>query len=290
MQKITWIGIGIMGQAMAGHLLKAGYPLTITTRTKAKALGLIQAGAVWQDTVADAVKDADVVITMVGTPQDVKDVYLGKIGILENCQPGTIVIDMTTSSPQVAQQLTQTALKYKVNILDAPVSGGDTGAQAATLLIVVGGDHQVYERIYPILEVMGKHIFYMGPSGSGQQTKMANQIAVAGSLAATTEAIVYAKMVGLDPAKVVEAIAFGSGASAHLTNTAPKIIAEDYRPGFYIKHFVKDMSIAKAEMDRYGIDFPMMSHVLEMYQDLLNEGDAELGTQALIKHYQHIKK
>ncbi len=286
MKKLTWIGTGIMGKEMAGHLLSAGYELTITTRTKEKAQALIDAGALWADSTAQAVKDADAVFTMVGSPQDVKDIYLGPQGILQNVKPNTITIDMTTSSAQVAQEIYEEGKKFNVQCLDAPVSGGETGAKNATLLIVVGGDQSAYEAIKPCLDLMGKSIFYMGSAGCGQNTKMANQIAVAGSLAACTEAIVYAKLVGLDPAKVVEAISLGSGASYHLKSTAPKILAEDYRPGFYIKHFVKDMGIAKEEILRQGAQFPMLFNVLKMYQDLLDEGYETLGTQALIKHYE----
>ncbi len=285
MKKITWIGTGVMGKAMASHLLRAGYPLTITTRTKEKAAELIANGAIWKDTIADAVKDADIVITMVGYPKDVEEIYFGTEGILNNIKPGTIAMDMTTSSPDLAVQLAEAGIKHQVSVLDSPVSGGDIGARNASLSIMVGGQRETYDQVEELLGLLGKNLCYMGTAGAGQHTKMANQIAVAGAIAACTEAIVYAKKAGLDPTAVVNAISKGAAGSWQLSNNGPKILSGDTTPGFYIHHFVKDMKLVKEQTDKFDQELPVLNDVLARYQLLLDEGYGLLGTQALIKAY-----
>jgi len=285
MKKIAWIGTGVMGKAMASHLLNAGYPLTITTRTKEKATELIANGAVWKDSTADAVKDADIVITMVGYPKDVEEIYFGANGILNNVKPGTIVMDMTTSSPDLAVQLTEAGIDRQVFVLDAPVSGGDIGARNATLSIMVGGQREVYDQVVELLALLGTNLCYMGAAGAGQHTKMANQIAVAGSIAACTEAIVYAKKAGIDPADVLNAISKGAAGSWQLSNNGPKILSGDTTPGFYIHHFVKDMKLVQEQAAKFDQELPVLTDVLAKYQMLLDEGYGLLGTQALIKAY-----
>ena len=285
MKKIAWIGTGVMGSAMAQHLLDAGYDVSITTRTKSKALSLIDAGARWFDTVHDCVKDVDIVFTMVGYPRDVEDIYLKENGIFDSIRAGTICVDMTTSSPKLAARLYVEGLKRSIPVLDAPVSGGDIGAKNATLAIMCGGDKAVFDTVLPCFEKLGKNIRHMGIASFGQHTKMANQIAVAGAIAATTEAILYAQAAGLDASAVLAAISTGAAGSWQLINNGPKILINDTKPGFYIHHFVKDMGLVLEESAGFAIDLPVLQKVYEKYRYLLEEGFGDLGTQALIKAY-----
>jgi len=268
---------------MAGHILDAGYKLHVYTRTKDKAQNIISKGAVWKDTVSDLSKKCDVIITIVGFPADVEEVYLGESGILNHAKKGAIVIDMTTSSPDLAIKIYEKSQEKGIESLDAPVSGGDLGAQNATLSIMVGGDQKIFEKVLPLFEVMGKNIVLQGKSGAGQHTKIANQIAIAAGIVAVCEAIAYAKKSGLDPNTVLKSIGPGAAGSWSLNNLGPRMIAENFEPGFYIKHFIKDMHIAAASSKRLGLDTPGLDLTLSLYKKMAEKGFENDGTQALFK-------
>lgn len=286
MEKIGFIGIGIMGAAMAENLMKAGYKVQVFSRTRAKATGLEAQGAVWCDTPGACCQGCQAVITMVGFPQDVREVYFGADGILGHAAPGTYLIDMTTTSPKLSVEIYEAGKAKGLIALDAPVSGGDTGAKAGTLAIMAGGDQDAFDACLPLFQAMGKNIVYEGPAGSGQHTKMANQIAIAGAIAGVCEALTYAQRVGLDPQKMVDTIKSGAAGSAQLEAMAPRILREDLNPGFYIRHFIKDMGIAREEFEAGGGDLEILNRVLEMYRKLATQGKDGLGTQALIQYYQ----
>ncbi len=285
MKTIGFIGLGVMGKSMARHLLKAGYPLLAYTRTKEKAKDLLEEGAVWKETVAALARESDVVITMVGYPHDVEQVYFGEGGILENARPGTYVIDMTTSTPTLAQSIYKAAKQKGIHALDAPVSGGDIGAREGTLTIMVGGDEDVFLACKPILERLGTNIVRQGGAGAGQHTKMCNQIAIATNMIGVCEAMAYAKRAGLDPFKVLESIAKGAAGSWSLSNLAPRMLSGDFAPGFYVKHFIKDMKIALEEAERMNLPLPGLTLAKSMYEELARAGEENSGTQALYKHY-----
>ena len=285
-KKIGFIGTGVMGRSMVRNLKKKGFEVQIYSRTREKAEELIAEGIPWKENAGECVRGQDVVITIVGYPQDVEEVYFSENGILENAAPGTVLIDMTTSSPILAQRICKAAKDKGMEALDAPVSGGDSGAKAGTLSIMVGGDEKAMERVRPVLEAMGTTIMYEGPAGSGQHTKMANQIALAGALAGACEAIAYAEKTGLDVERMFSSISTGAAGSWQLTNNGPKIMRKDYAPGFYIKHFIKDMRIAWEESAGFGAELPVLRGVLQMFEKLDAEGFGDLGTQALIKYYE----
>ena len=283
--RIGFIGVGVMGNGMVKNLLRHGYEVSAYTRTRAKALEALDAGAEWRESAADCVRDADAVITMVGFPPDVEEVYFGEKGVLANACPGTLVIDMTTTSPRLAQRIYTEAADRGLSALDAPVSGGDTGARAGTLAIMVGGDREAFERAVPIFEAMGKSIRYMGAAGSGQHTKMANQIAIAGTLAGVCEAIAYARAAGLDVDEVISTISGGAASSWQLANNGPKSAHGDFAPGFFIKHFIKDMTLADGEARARDLPMPVLEKVLAMFRALEAQGYGDEGTQALIRAY-----
>ena len=283
--RIGFIGVGVMGNGMVKNLLSHGYEVNAYTRTRAKALEALEAGAEWRESAADCVRDADAVITMVGFPPDVEEVYFGEKGIMANARPGTLVIDMTTTSPRLAQRIYTEAADRGLSALDAPVSGGDTGARAGTLAIMVGGDREAFERAVPIFEAMGKSIRYMGVAGSGQHTKMANQIAIAGTLAGVCEAIAYARAAGLDVDEVISTISGGAASSWQLANNGPKSAHGDFAPGFFIKHFIKDMTLADGEARARDLPMPVLEKVLAMFRALEAQGYGDEGTQALIRAY-----
>lgn len=285
---IGFIGTGVMGRSMAGHLLKAGYPLHIYTRTRSKAADLESDGAQWSDSPASVASQADVVMTIVGYPQDVEEVYLGEHGILSSLKPGGITVDMTTSSPLLAQKIAEEALKRGCKALDAPVSGGDVGAKEARLSIMAGGDAEAFERCRPLFEVMGKNIILQGKAGSGQFTKMANQIAIAGGMLGVTEAMVYAVNSGLDPEKVLESISGGAAGSWSLSNLAPRMLKNDFAPGFYVKHFIKDMKIAIESAQEMKLNLPGLELACRLYKKLAENGGENEGTQALFRFYKSI--
>lgn len=282
---IGFIGVGVMGNGMVQNLLKHGYTVSVYSRTKAKADEAVKAGAHWCDTIQACVAGAETVVTMVGYPKDVEEVYFGAGGILESAAPGTVTIDMTTTSPQLSKRIYDEAKKHGIPALDAPVSGGDTGARAGTLAIMVGGDELVFERCRPIFQAMGKTICYAGPAGSGQHMKMANQIAIAGCVAGVSEAVAYAYAAGLDLEKVLATISTGAAGSWQMSNNGPKMLTGDFKPGFFLKHFVKDMSIAAEESGRMDMDLPVLGTVLSMYRFLEDAGYGDEGTQALIRAY-----
>ena len=286
MQTIGFIGTGIMGQGMIRNLMKAGYPVQIYNRTRSKAEALEREGAVWKDSAAQCAAGCGVVITIVGYPQDVEEVYFGPGGLLESAQPGTVLIDMTTTSPKLAQRIYDQARERGLDALDAPVSGGNTGAANGTLAIMAGGDEAVFQKVLPVLETMGENIVLEGGPGAGQHTKMANQIAIAGALSGACEAIAYAKAVGLDPQVMLDSISTGAAGSTQLSNVASRILKDDYDPGFFIKHFIKDMKLASEEAEAAGAKLGVLDYVLDMYRDLETEGLGDLGTQALIKYYE----
>ena len=285
MKKIGFIGVGIMGKSMVRNLRKAGYEVAIYTRTKAKAEDVIAEGAVWCDTAAECAKGRDVVITIVGYPKDVEEVYFGDNGIIANADPGTYVIDMTTTSPRLAVRIWEEAEKAGLHAVDAPVTGGDTGAKAGTLTILAGGKKEDFDACVPVFEAMGKNINYEGKAGNGQHTKMCNQIAIAGALAGACEAMVYAKNTGLDVDTMLKSISTGAAGSAQMNNVASKAAKDDYAPGFFLKHFIKDMGIADEEAVAADTRLGVLEDVLGMAKKLESEGMGDLGTQALIKYY-----
>lgn len=280
---IGFIGTGVMGKSMAKNLLQAGYTVAIHTRTKSKAQELIQLGAQWQETVADLAARAHVVITMVGYPEDVETVYLEESGIVNHAKPGTYLIDMTTSSPALAHKIYNKASEHQLYALDAPVSGGDIGARNGSLTIMVGGDLEAFDTVKPILDVMGDNIVLQGKAGDGQHTKMCNQITIASNMMGVCEAIAYAKKSGLDPKKVLQSIEKGAAGSWSLSHLAPKMLTGDFEPGFYVKHFIKDMRIALASAKEMGLMTPGLEVAKSMYDELAERGEADSGTQALYK-------
>lgn len=284
-QTIGFIGTGVMGNSMAHHLLQAGHPLHVYTRTKEKAQSLLNHGAVWEQSVKDLAQHVDVIITMVGYPSDVEEVYFGTEGILENAKKHSYIIDMTTSKPALAEKIAKEAKEKALFALDAPVSGGDVGAQNATLTIMVGGDEEAFTEVQPIFELLGTNIIRHGNAGAGQHTKLANQIAIASNMIGVCETIVYAKKAGLDPTRVLESITTGAAGSWSLSNLAPRMIAGDHAPGFYVKHFIKDMRIALESAQEMGLETPGLSLSLKLYEDIAKHGESDSGTQALITFF-----
>ena len=284
-ERIAFIGIGVMGRSMAGHLLDAGYPLSVYNRTKSKTDDLVARGAVWKDTPAAAAEDADVVITIVGFPQDVEETYFGETGVFKTIKGGGLVIDMTTSSPLLAKKIAEEGSKRGIASLDAPVSGGDLGAREARLSIMVGGEESAFERAKPLFDIMGKNIQLQGPAGSGQHTKMCNQIAIAGGMVAIGEALAYAKKSGLDPKHVLASIETGAAGSWSLSNLAPRALDNNYAPGFFVKHFIKDMGIAIESAQEMGLKLPGLALAKDLYDRLAADGGADAGTHALFRFY-----
>lgn len=288
MKNIGFIGVGVMGKSMVRNLMKAGYELSIYTRTKAKVEDILEEGAHWCDTVADCVKEQDAVITMVGYPEDVEEIYFGENGILAKANPGTYVIDMTTTSPKLSVKIYEKAKEAGIHAVDAPVSGGDVGARHGTLSIMAGGDREDYEACRELFTSLGKTIIYEGKAGNGQHTKAANQIALGGVIAGVCEAITYARAAGLEVQTMLDSIAQGAAGSWQMSNMAPRMMKGDFQPGFFIKHYIKDMKIAMEESDARQVTLPILQEVLEMYQKLDQEGMGDLGTQALIKYYEEL--
>ncbi|MBC2272827.1 NAD(P)-dependent oxidoreductase [Listeria welshimeri] len=285
MKKIGFVGTGVMGSSMASHLLEAGYDVFIYTRTKSKAEELLTKGAKWIDTPQALAKKVDVLISMVGYPKDVEELYLGQNGFLENLSAGAVAIDMTTSSPVLAKKIAEAFREKGIGALDAPVSGGDIGAKNGTLAIMVGGAEDVFLKVKPIFEIFGSSVILQGDAGAGQHTKMVNQIAIASNMIGVTEAIIYAEAAGLNPARVLESISGGAAGSWSLSNLIPRVLQDDFSPGFFIKHFIKDMGIALSEAKQMGLELPGLSLAEKMYQTLADQGLSEEGTQALIKYY-----
>ncbi|MEO0796908.1 MAG: NAD(P)-dependent oxidoreductase [Verrucomicrobiota bacterium] len=282
---IGFVGTGVMGRSMAGHLQAAGYRIAVYTRTPAKAQSLLDAGAVWKESIADLARDTQVIITMVGYPVDVEEIYLGEGGMLAAAAPGTVFVDMTSSRPDLAQRIESEAKAQGLHALDAPVSGGDIGARDATLSIMVGGEEAIFNQLRPLLEMMGKNVVYQGGAGSGQHTKICNQIAGAASVIGVCESMAYAKKSGLDPETVLQSISSGAAGSWSLTNLAPRVLQDDFAAGFYMKHFVKDLKIAVESAEAIGLNIPGTKLAKELYEKLEADGYGDLGTQALFKYY-----
>ena len=283
--KVGFIGTGVMGNSLVNHLLAGGHEVSIYTRTASKAENLIEAGAHWMDSPKLVAGEAEVVFTMVGYPSDVEEIYFGEEGIIENAKEGAVLIDLTTSRPELAQQIFKAALGKGLSALDAPVSGGDVGARNGLLSIMVGGEESTFKQVLPLLDLFGGNIVHQGPAGAGQHTKMANQIAIATNMIGVCEALVYAKKAELDVQKVFDTISTGAAGSFSLSSYGPRIIKEDYSPGFFIKHFIKDMTIALNEAEKMGIEFPGLALAKNMYEQLAREGEENSGTQALIKYW-----
>jgi 3-hydroxyisobutyrate dehydrogenase len=283
---VGFIGIGVMGRSMAGHLLDAGYSVHVYNRTQSKAQDLVDRGAQWQPSPGKVAAAADVIITIVGFPADVESVYLGEDGVLAQARSGSLAIDMTTSCPNLASRIAQEAAAKGIEVLDAPVSGGDIGAREARLSIMVGGSVSGFERALPLFEIMGKNIVHQGPAGSGQHTKMCNQIAIASGMMAISEAMAYAKKSGLQPETVLKSIESGAAGSWSLTNLTPRVLKGDYAPGFFVKHFIKDMKIAIESAQAMGLDLPGLQLAKKLYDQLAAKGCEDDGTQALFKLYE----
>lgn len=285
LKKIGFIGTGIMGSAMAGHLMDAGFEVSVYNRTKPKAQNLIDRGANWCETAGKCAENQDAVITVVGYPRDVEQIYLSEGGIIDSAKEGTYLIDMTTSSPVIAEKIFTAAKAKNLHALDAPVTGGDIGAKNATLTILVGGEEEDFETLKPIFEVIGKNIVYEGKAGSGQKTKACNQIAIAGTLAGVCEAFAYAKASGLDVEKVYNAISTGAAGSFQMTGVARKGLDGDFNPGFMLKHFAKDLAIGLETSTAYGQSLPILATVLHELRKMEELGSGSEGTQALLKYY-----
>ena len=286
MQRISWIGVGIMGKAMVRNLMKAGYEVHIYARHPEKVADVTAEGAVLHGTIGDCVRASKVVITMVGFPQDVEEVYFTPGNILDSAAQGTILIDMTTTSPTLAQRIYREGTARGLRVLDAPVTGGDNGAKAGTLSILVGGDRADFDACLSIFRAMGTNITYFGPAGCGQHAKMANQIMIAGALSGVCEALTYAKAEGLDGNTLLGAVSTGAAGSKQLDFQGKKILAGDFAPGFFMKHFVKDMRLAEEEAENAGLDLNVLQQALSNCQSLIDRGCGDLGTQALIKFYE----
>lgn len=281
--KLGWIGTGVMGKSMCGHLMRAGFAMTIYNRSHAKTQELVGLGAKLAGTPAEVAQQSDVVFVMVGFPHDVRQVIMGEDGVLTTLRSQGIVVDMTTSSPQLAQDIFHVAKAKNCHSLDAPVSGGDIGAKEARLSIMVGGEREPFEALKPCWEAMGKTVQFQGAAGSGQHTKMVNQILIANNMVGLCEAMLYAYRSGLDPVEVLKSVSSGAAGSWSLSNLAPRVLNNDFAPGFYVEHFVKDMSIALEEARRMNLALPGLALAHQLYVALCAQGMSRLGTQALIQ-------
>jgi 3-hydroxyisobutyrate dehydrogenase len=280
--RVGWIGLGVMGTSMCGHILDAGHPVTVNTRTRASAESLVSRGAVWADTPADVAHASDVTFAIVGFPADVREVFLGDHGALAGAAAGSVLVDMTTSEPQLAVEIADAAAAKGLVALDAPVSGGDAGARNATLSIMVGGDPATVERVRPLFEILGKNIVHQGAAGAGQHAKMVNQILIATTMVGLCEALLYAYRAGLDLETVLDSVASGAAGSWSLSNYAPRILAGDFEPGFAVDHFIKDMGIALSEARRMRLSVPGLALAEQLYVALSAQGYGRKGTQALV--------
>jgi 3-hydroxyisobutyrate dehydrogenase len=280
--RVGWIGTGVMGSSMCGHVLDAGYSVTVYNRTRERAEPLLERGATWASSPADVASASDAVFSIVGYPDDVRAVILGEQGVLEGTAPGTVSVDMTTSEPSLAVEIYSTARERGVDAIDAPVSGGDVGARNATLSIMVGGDEEPIDRVRPILESMGQTIVRQGGPGAGQHTKMVNQVLIATGMIGVCEALLYGYRAGLDLDTVIESVAGGAAGSWSLTNYGPRVLAGDFAPGFVVDHFVKDMGIALEEAKRAKLALPGLALAEQLYVALQAQGHGRKGTHSLI--------
>jgi len=283
MAKIGWIGTGVMGQSMCMHLLKAGHEVSVYNRTKSKTDDLVAAGAVWRDSPKTAARDSSYIFSIVGYPEDVKQIMLGPDGVIENAPDNSCVIDMTTSTPVLAEEIAELGKSRGIHCLDAPVSGGDIGARNGTLAIMTGGEKETFDEVLPLFKLMGENIAYMGGAGKGQHTKMCNQILIAGTMIGVVESLLYAHKAGMDLQEVIEVIGKGAASSWSINNLGTRIAKGDFNPGFFIKHFVKDMRIALDESRRMGLSLPGLAMVQQFYTAAMAMGYENLGTQGLYK-------
>ncbi|WP_437191050.1 NAD(P)-dependent oxidoreductase [Planctomicrobium sp. SH527] len=280
--RIGWIGTGVMGASMASHLMKAGFSMTVYNRTKEKAQGLIDSGAFWADTPRKLAEQSDVIFAIVGYPQDVREVFLGEEGALAGSKPGNILVDMTTSEPSLAIEIAETAKAKGVLAVDAPVSGGDIGAKEARLSIMIGGDQDVVTALQPCWEAMGKTIVHQGPAGAGQHTKMVNQILISTMMIGVCEALLYGYKSGLNLETVLKSVSTGAAGSWSLSNLGPRMINNNFDPGFFVEHFVKDMGIALAESRKMGLSLPGLAMSEQLYLSVKANGWGRNGTHALL--------
>ena len=279
--RVGWIGTGVMGASMCGHLMAAGYSVTVYSRTKSKAEGLIGQGAMWAETPKAVAQSSDVIFSIVGFPSDVREVLLGHDGALAGASMGSVLVDMTTSQPSLAVEVYQAALVKGVHSVDAPVSGGDVGAKNASLSIMIGGDAEVVELLQPLWQAMGNTIVHQGPAGSGQHTKMVNQILIATGMIGVCEALLYGYQSGLDLPTVLKSVSSGAAGSWSLSNLGPRIIENNFDPGFFVEHFIKDMGIALEESRRMGLSMPGLALGQQLYHAVMAQGFGRNGTHAL---------
>ncbi len=280
--RIGWIGTGVMGAPMCGHLMEAGFPATVTTRSRERARGLLERGAVWADTPAAVAARSDVIFSMVGYPDDVREVVLGPDGALEGCAPGAVLVDMTTSRPSLAGEIARAAELRGVHALDAPVSGGEGGARAGTLSIMIGGEAGAVAALDLCWRALGATVVRQGGPGTGQHAKMVNQTLIASALVGVCEALLYAQRAGLDPERVLESVGAGAAGSWQLANLGPRMLASDWKAGFYVEHFLKDLSIALDESARIGLALPGLALARRLVEALVEQGHGRSGTQALV--------
>ena len=284
--KIAWIGTGVMGESMAGHLLDAGHELFVYNRTKSKTDNLVKRGATLLNEIKDAPEFAEVIFTMVGYPKDVEDVYLGENGLITTAKKGQVFVDMTTSSPSLAEKINTEFLKVGAYAFDLPVTGGDIGARNATLSIMAGGDKKVFEKVVlPLVEKLGKSITYFGEASKGQYAKLANQIAIATTMISVAESFKFAKEVGLDLDSFFKTVSSGSGGSFSMTSYGPRILGGDFKPGFFVHHFIKDMKLTLEECEKMNIKLPGLETAYKIYNELEEEVRNTNGTQAISKWY-----
>ncbi len=286
--RIGWIGTGVMGLSMCGHIMKKGYATTIHTRTKSKAQPLLDQGAQYADSPQAVAAQSDIIFSIVGFPQDVEEVHLGENGILAGAKAGSIVVDMTTTAPRLAQEIDQAAQAKGIGAVDAPVSGGDVGARNAALSIMVGGSKETVDAVMPLFEIMGKSIVYQGLAGAGQHAKMCNQITISGTMVGVCECLIYGYKAGLNLETMLQSISGGAAACWTLDNLAPRVLKRNFDPGFFVEHFIKDMSLALDEAKRMGIVLPGLALVHQLYLAVEAQGHGKKGTHALILALEHI--
>jgi len=280
--RIGWIGTGVMGSSMCGHILTAGYRVTLHSRTKTKAQPLVDLGATWAENPLTVAAQSDMIFTMVGFPQDVRAVYFGETGILAGAQSDTVLIDMTTTDPTLSREIAERATAKGLSAIDAPVSGGDVGARNATLSIMVGGDRRVVQAVVPLFELLGKTIVHQGGAGTGQQAKLCNQIVIAGTMIGVCESLLYGHKAGLDLNRMLDSIRGGAAACWTLDHLAPRILQRNFDPGFFVEHFVKDMGLALEDSTRMGLVLPGLTLVHQLYHKVIDLGHGRSGTHALM--------
>ena len=280
--RVGWVGTGVMGRWMCEHAIRKGYSATVYNRSRDKAQPLLDLGAAFADTPKAVAERSDVVFAIVGFPKDVREVFLGPDGALVGSKPGTILVDMTTSDPSLAKEIYEAAKAKGVHALDAPVSGGDVGAKNAALSIMIGGDKEVVDAVSPVFEAMGKTIVHQGPAGSGQHTKMVNQILISSTMVAMCEGLLYAHKAGLDVETVLKSVSVGAAGSKSLDIYGPRLLARNFEPGFYVEHFLKDLGIALAEAERMNLCLPGLALTKQLYEAVRAQGFGRKGTQALL--------